>query len=169
MNDDHAQTLGRRPIVAGLDRAFARLHLELCSLIEQTTADTLYAVPNQSSSQQSSSIAECVLRSAAVIEQTFGGITANLWDDPFEWTLPEYLSTSERLLGYLAEVETTRARAFVSFTDDACLLQLIATPSGTRPLVDLLLETLTRAASYRGQAQTLQNILSEIPKGGFII
>jgi hypothetical protein len=168
MNDDHAQTLGKRPIVASLDRAFARLHLKLCRLIEQTTAETLYVVP-QSSLQPFPSIGECVLRSAGVIEQTFGGITANLWDDPFEWTLPEYLSTSEKLLGYLAEVEATRARAFASFTDDACLLQLIATPSSTRALVELLLETLTRATSYQGQAETLVNILSGIPTGGFII
>src|SRR3712207_7579473 len=37
------------------------------------------------------SCGEHVLRSAAAVEQTFGGITVNLWDDPFEWTLPESL------------------------------------------------------------------------------
>jgi hypothetical protein len=121
--------------------------MQLCALIEKLPADL-----NQSSS---STPVESVLRSAGVIEQTFGGITANLWDDPFEWTLPEYLSTTEKLLTYLAEVEATRGRAFLSFADDDCLMQLIATPSGTRPLIELLLETLTRAASFHGQAQPL--------------
>ena len=151
MTNNNAQTLGKRPIVESLDRAFARLHLELAELIRKTPADLLYA---NTSSSSTNSIASAVLRSAGIIEQTFGGITANLWDDPFEWTLPEYLSTAEKLLGYLSEVETTRGRAFLSFADDDCLLQLIATPSGTRPLVDLLLETLTRAAAYHGVASS---------------
>ena len=147
MDNSNAQTLGRRPIVDCLDRAFARLHMQLCALIKKLPVEL-----NQSSS---ATPVESVLRSAGVIEQTFGGITANLWDDPFEWTLPEYLSTTEKLLTYLAEVEATRNRAFLSFGDDDCLMQLIATPSGTRPLIELLLETLTRAAAFQGQAQPL--------------
>jgi hypothetical protein len=100
-------------------------------------------------SQQLSSVGECVLRSAAAVEQTFGGITANLWDDPFEWTLPEYLSTPARMRDYLDEVEETRRRAFSSFTDDDCLRKQVAVPSGaTLPLIDLLRETLARAAAY---------------------
>ena len=54
------------------------------------------------------SCGEQVLRSAAIVEQTFGGLTANLWDDPFEWTLPETLSTSAKVIEYLNEVEATR-------------------------------------------------------------
>ena len=49
-----------------------------------------------------------LLRSAAAVEQTFGGITTRLWDDPFEWTLPEKLSSTDLLIGYLNEVEQTR-------------------------------------------------------------
>ncbi len=150
MTNDNAQTLNKRPIVDSLDRVFARLYVELAELIRSAPADQLYADTGSSSSRNS--IASGVLRSAGVIEQTFGGITANLWDDPFEWTLPEYLSTPEKLLAYLSEVEATRRRAFLRFADDGCLLQLISTPSGTRPLVDLLLETLTRAAAYHGVA-----------------
>lgn len=150
MTNDNAQTLSKRPIVDSLDRAFARLHLELVEIIRQTPADQLYS--DTGSSSPTNSIAARVLKSAGIVEQTFGGITANLWDDPFEWTLPEYLSTAEKLLDYLREVEATRGRAFLSFADDDCLQQLIATPSGTRPLVDLLLETLTRAAAYHGVA-----------------
>jgi hypothetical protein len=97
------------------------------------------------------STGESVLRSAAVIERTFGGLTANLWDDPFEWTLPEQLSTRKKVIEHLAEVESLRQTSFASFTDDACLVKHVATPSDeTRPLIDLLLETLVSAVlSFR--------------------
>lgn len=155
-----AQTLGGREIVESLDREFARLHAKSCAVIEKTSIDILYAVPAQVDSSSSNSglspiysVGEGVLRCAAVIEQTFGGITSNLWDDPVEWTLPEYLSTPNKVNEHLSDVEATRKRAFSSFADDACLLKSVAVPSGeTRPLIDLLLETLLRAAEYQAQA-----------------
>jgi hypothetical protein len=170
----NAQTLGKRDIVTSLDREFSRLHTNACAVIEQTSIDLLYAVPAQtgitSASLQLPSIGECVLRGAAAIEQTFGGITANLWDDPFEWTLPEYLSTPAKLQTHLGEVEATRKRAFSSFSDDDCLLKRVAVPSGkTRPLIDLLLETLFDAASCQARALVVLKILSGITPPGFII
>src|SRR5437870_4034786 len=142
----NAQTLGQRKIVDSLDREFARLHSRSCSVIENTAVNMLYAVEGTDIGSLHS-IGENVLRCAAAIEQTFGGITSNLWDDPFEWTLPEYLSTPAKVIEHLVEVETTRKRAFSSFDDDACLLKQVATPSGeTRPLLELLLGTLVRAA-----------------------
>lgn len=169
-----AQTLGRSEIVAGLDREFARLHVNACAVIEQTSPDTLYAVPTQTESPSTSrrlpSIGESVLRGAAAIEQTFGGITANLWDNPFEWTLPEFLSTPAKVIDHLAEVEATRGRAFSSFIDDDCLLKHVAVPSGdTRPLIDLLSETVVRAATYQAEALVALKILSGISPPGFII
>lgn len=152
----NAQTLGRRQIVESLDREFARLHLRLCRLIENTPAENLYATPTATrdgSRPSMLSIGENVLRCAAGIEQTFGGITSNLWDDPFEWTLPEYLSTPAKVIEHLGEVEETRKRAFSSFTDDSCLLKHVAIPSGeTRPLIELLLRTLVRAVENQGKA-----------------
>ena len=170
----NAQTLGKRQIVASLDREFARLHVDACALIEQTSIASLYAVPTQTGSPTAShelpTIGESVLRGAAAIEQTFGGITANLWDDPFEWTLPEYLSTPAKVKEHLGEVEALRKRAFSSFTTDDCLLQKIAVPSGeTRPLIDLLLETLVRATGHQAQALVMLKILSGISPPGFII
>ena len=169
-----AHTLGKRQIVESLDREFARLHRNACALIEQTSSDSLYAVPAQTGSPPGShqlpSIGEGVLRGAAAIEQTFGGITANLWDDPFEWTLPEYLSTPAKVKEHLGEVEATRQRAFSSFANDDCLLQHIAVPSGgTRPLIDLLSETVVSATTYQGQALVALKILSGISPPGFII
>ena len=175
MNDQtNAQTLGKCQIVESLDREFARLHFNACVLIEQTSIDNLYALPAQTGSPTAShelpAIGESVLRGAAAIEQTFGGITANLWDDPFEWTLPEYLSTPAKVKEHLGEVEALRKRAFSSFTTDDCLLQKIAVPSGeTRPLIDLLLETLVRATGHQAQALVMLKILSGISPPGFII
>lgn len=99
------------------------------------------------------SLGENLLRSAAAVEQTFGGITANLWDDPFEWTLPENLATNERVIEYLEEVEATRLRAFARFAEDSDLLKEVQVPGGTtRPLIDLLAETLVKAADHQGRA-----------------
>ncbi|MEP6820664.1 MAG: hypothetical protein ABJA18_14105 [bacterium] len=170
----NAQTLGKRQIVESLDREFARLYVNSCALIEQTSIDTLYTVPAQTGSpsamDQLPAIGESVLRGAAAIEQTFGGITSNLWDDPFEWTLPEYLSTPGKVKDHLDEVEATRKRAFSSFADDDCLLKHIAVPSGgTRPLIDLLSETVVRAAGCQAQALVVLKILSGISPPGFII
>ena len=99
------------------------------------------------------SVGEQILRSAAAIEQTFGGLTANLWDDPFEWTLPETLSTSESIMEYLSEVDSTRRRGFESIDGDGALSKYVAVPSGeSKTLIELLLETLVRASEYRGRA-----------------
>ena len=170
----NAQSLGKREIVASLDREFARLHVNACAVIAETSIEILYSVPTKtgspSASRQLPSIGESVLRGAAAIEQTFGGITANLWDDPFEWTLPEYLTTPAKVKDHLGEVEATRQRAFSSFVDDDCLLKHIAVPSGgTRPLIDLLSETVVRAAGHQAQALVALKILSGISPSGFII
>jgi hypothetical protein len=91
-----------------------------------------------------------------VVEQTFGGITANLWDDPFEWTLPENLTTPERLLEYFDEVAATRQRGFELFKDDGDLMKEVMTPSGRMQLASLLLDTLVRARNHQLRAEEIQ-------------
>ena len=137
-------------LISCLDRQFAELHRGHCEMMSAIAPELLYRRPSGSASLSPvRSCGEYVLRSAATVEQTFGGITANLWDDPFEWTLPEYLSTPARMRDYLDEVEETRRRAFSSFTDDDCLRRQVAIPSGeTVLLINLLKETLARAAAY---------------------
>lgn len=162
-----AHILEQRDIVASLDREFARLHSRSTTIIESTSGSLLYQGPVPPGLR---SIGENVLRSAAAIEQTFGGLTANLWDDPFEWTLPEQLSTPATVLAHLLEVEETRKHAFTSFTDDSCLLKSIATPAdGLVSLIELLLQTLLRAAHYQSRAAVALNALSGISPSGFII
>ena len=115
------------------------------------------------------SVGEQILRSAAVIEQTFGGLTANLWDDPFEWTLPETLSNGDLIVDYLSEVDGLRQRAFDSITDDSPLTRYVSTPAGERLLVDLLLETLAQSNDHRGRAVATIKILSGEGTPRFII
>ena len=163
-----AQTRGKHHTVESLDREFARLHERSSLIVKSTPGEALY----QTGSLQSSvtSVGESILRSAAAIERTFGGITANLWDDPFEWTLPEHLSTPEKVFEHLCEVEAVRKQAFASFGDEDCLLKHVATPADeTRPLIELLLDTLVLAAVYQGQAIALRKTLSGIDAPGFII
>jgi hypothetical protein len=104
---------------------------------------------------------ENILRGAAVVEQTFGGLTASLWDDPFEWTLPETLNTHELLLEYLDEVEATRRRAFGGLRDDDELFREIVVPSGERQsLLSLFRETIARARTFQDQAFAMRDHLT---------
>jgi hypothetical protein len=95
---------------------------------------------------------EYIVRSAAVVEQTCGGLTSNLWDDPFEWTLPETLSNPDRIVEYLSEVDLARQRAFSAIADDSALTRYISDPSGERLLISVLLETLVKASEHKGRA-----------------
>ena len=150
-------------LIEALDDEFARLHARSRALVEAVPADKLYWQPRQSSGAfPVYSCGEHVLRSAARVEQTFGGITANLWDDPFEWTLPESLRTPARVLEYLDEVEATRLRGFALLRDDADLLKEFNDPSGKmRTLAALLFETLERAAHHQGRAFATFRLFSD--------
>src|ERR1044071_7056678 len=141
-----------REIVDHLDHEFATLINSLKDLVRSVPRDLLYRNP------PAVSIGENILRSAAAVEQTCGGLTANLWDDPFEWTLPEPLSSADRIVEYLSEVDLARQQAFNSILDDSALTKYISVPSGEpRLLVSLLLETLVIAGDYRGRAVATSN------------
>ncbi len=151
-----------RTVIESLNAKFERLHARSCQLIETTPVETLYG--NSQAKRDSGSVGVFILRSAGAVEQTCGGITSNLWDDPFEWTLPETLSTSARVIEYLWEVEESRKHAFVCFVGDMDLLKKIATPSGElRPLISLLLDTLVRAIGFQGRAIALLPTNSQGP------
>jgi hypothetical protein len=142
-------------IVRSLDIQFKRLHERSLALVQAMPADRLYWQPHVERARTFPvySCGEHILRSAAAVEQTFGGITANLWDDPFEWTLPEALPTPLHVAEYLDETEATRLRAFGFIRSDADLSKEIATPSGEmRSLYALVAETLARAAHHQGRA-----------------
>lgn len=176
----NAQILGKREIVTGLDREFARLHVNSCAVIENTPAEILYVVPRHAESLSRRapvgstsphlspllSVGESVLRSAAAIEQTFGGITANLWDDPFEWTLPEKLSTVTAVTDYLTEVAAATASGFAYLTSDGDLMKEMPAPTELKPVSQILLETLSRAEHFQGRAYAVFQMISDekLPK-----
>ena len=136
-------------LISWFDQEFARLERGWRELIRATDGERLYQIDNQ----QNLPVGEQVLKSARIVEQTFGGITANLWDDPFEWTLPEALSTSPKLLAYLDEVESARRRGFALFQSDQDLLKTIMTPAGQTQVMSLLLDTLVRARHHQLNAE----------------
>ena len=148
-----------------LDAEFAKLHAAAVSFVRAVPAEKLYWQPREAPaplSRPAYSCGEHLLRSAAAVEQTFGGITASLWDDPFEWTLPETLPTPALVEDYLCEAEATRRRGFVLFKADDDLAREIATPSGEmRTLIALLLETLARAAHHQGRAYATFRLFSD--------
>jgi len=153
-------------LIADLERQFSQLHHKSRELIHAIPPELLYdRLSNGLNSSPAQSCGEQILRSAAAVEQTFGGLTTNLWDDPFEWTLPETLSTPEKVSDYLDEVEATRKRGFELFQSDDDLLREIMAPAGAIRLQPLLLDTLARARHYLGSAQaTFDLVRAEEPK-----
>lgn len=139
------------PLTTWFDLEFLRLNSAWRELIQALEPETIYQRP---SSREKSCGEELVL-SARAVEQTFGGITANLWDDPFEWTLPENLTTPAKILAYFDEVEATRRRGFELFKADTDLMKEIMTPSGKMHLASLLLETLVRAGHHQLAAKEI--------------
>jgi hypothetical protein len=127
--------------IAWFDQEFARLESAWRDLAATLDEEILYSPRTQ----QLSPLAEQIVRSARIVEQVFGGISANLWDDPFEWTLPETLTTQDKLKAYLDEVHAARERGFQLFRDDRDLLKSIMPPAGRTQLMSLLLDTLVRA------------------------
>jgi hypothetical protein len=152
-------------IVRSLDAEFARLHGRSVALVRAVPLEKLYWQPRKTTAMSPAySCGEHILRSAAAVEQTFGGITVSLWDDPFEWTLPESLPTNGHVEEYLNEAEATRLRAFALFHSGRELLKEIATPSGEmRTLFSLVTETLVRASHHQGRAFATLRLFSDGP------
>jgi hypothetical protein len=145
--------------INSLDEQFALLHRQSCELIDRLSPELLYRCATNSAS--TGSCGEQILRAAAVVEQAFGGLTVNLWDDPFEWTLPETLSTKNKVLEYLDEVEATRRRGFELFKTDQDLSKEIVAPSGPTQLLPFLLDTLERARHHQQRAVATFDRLQE--------
>ena len=107
------------------------------------------------------SCGEYILRSAAMVEKTFGGITTRLWDDPFEWTLPEELASNARVVQYLDEVRSTREKGFAFFTSDADLKREMPAPVKMRTIFEILVDTIAAASHYQGRAFAVFQVLSD--------
>jgi hypothetical protein len=144
------------------DWQFQNLHARSCELVQKFPDENLYRQPRETEAAfPVNSFGEYILRSAARIEQTFGGITARLWDDPFEWTLPETLSTGDAILNYLREVEETRRKGFALFQADADLGRELPAPEKLKTVFELLIETLARAEHLQGRAFAVSRMFSD--------
>ena len=136
-----------------LDRQFSRLHERSSSFVRQIPADKLFWKPRELPRTFTKfSCGEYILRSAAAVEQCFGGITTRLWDDPFEWTLPEKLSSNEKIVEYLNEVELTRRNGFAFFSSDGDLQKNMPAPEKIRSIFEILVDALARAEHFQGRA-----------------
>jgi len=151
-----------QPFIESFKQSFSALNARSLSLLEITEEELLFAKPRKLEHTFAMlSVGEYILRSAASVEQTFGGITTRLWDDPFEWTLPEKLSTTELIRDYLDEVEETTAKGFAFFASDDDLKRQMPAPVELKPILQILLETLARAEHYQGRAFAVFQMISD--------
>ena len=144
------------PMLATFDRSFQKLDSRSRELLSNLADANLFEKPREiANSMAMFSVGEYVLRSAAMVEKTFGGITTRLWDDPFEWTLPEKLATKAAIAQYLDEVEATRANGFAFFASDDDLKRQMPAPEKLRPVFEILLETLAIAEHFHSSRQAV--------------
>ncbi len=142
-----------KKLIETFENQFLQIHRRSVELIKLAPNDKLYWQPRLTDALfPVNSCGEYTLRSAAAIEQTFGGIMTRLWDDPFEWTLPEQLSTGDLILEYLGEVEETRKKGFAFFNSDEDLRREMPAPQKLRSIFGVLLETIARAEHFQGRA-----------------
>jgi len=149
-------------ILSAFDLEFLLVDTRSRELLTRIPAEKLFAKPREiAGSMGMFSCGEYILRSAAMVEKTFGGITTRLWDDPFEWTLPEKLSDRESIIRYLDEVEETRKNGFSFFTSGADLKKELPAPEKLRSIIQILLDTLAMANHFQGRAFAVFQMISD--------
>lgn len=95
-----------------------------------------------------------------MVEQAFLGITRRLWDDPFEWTLPEKLSTKDAIMSYLDEVAATRKQGLSFIASDDDLSRQLPAPETLKPILQVLVESIAKAENYLGRGEAVLKIVS---------
>lgn len=149
-------------LIDTLDRKFADVHLRSLRILSMIGEENLYRRPRELPQTFAMfTVGEYLLRSAASVEQTFGGITTRLWDDPFEWTLPEKLNSVSLVAEYLDDVERTRINGLAFLTSDEDLNKQMPAPSDIKPIFEILLDTLIRAEHYQGRAAAVLQYFSD--------
>ena len=143
-----------------IDASFTELDARQRQLIGGVPEDKLFWTPvHVSDSMISLSVGGAVLRSAAMVEQAFLGLTRRLWDDPFEWTLPEKLSTTSAILSYLDEVCDTRRTGLGFLRTDDDLLRELPAPEKLCSVFDVLAGALSRAENHLGRGEAVRKLL----------
>ena len=145
-----------RSRIENFDREFTALDSARRELALQTTDDLIHKlIENSERALASHSVGSSLIRSAAVVEQMINGITVRLWDDPFEWTLPESLPTTKDVIAYFEEVEAARLRGFEFLKDDSDLDRSIPAPVELKTLEAILGDTLVRSEEYLSKARMM--------------
>lgn len=149
-----------RSLIDAFNTQFIRLHERSVGFVREIDSGNLFLRPYGIASELTVvTIGENILRSAAMVELAFGGITTRLWDDPFEWTLPEALSTGDKIIEYLNEVEATRQLGFGYFPEDSALARTIPAPRELRTIASIMLDTVAKAENYQGRAFSIYQMI----------
>ena len=130
-----------RVLVGEFENAFRALHEESLELLDSS----IFVPVGPDEKPTGGTVSELIVRSAAKVEQCFGGISARLWDDPYEWTLPESFLAKTAVFEYLGEVKAVREGGFKLLRSDRELAAKIAAPAGMVTIFDVLLSTLTES------------------------
>lgn len=145
-----------RTLIEELEAEFAVLETRLRTLLEKTPEELLFVKPfHDEKTLVELSVGGCVIRAAAMIEQVFLGLTRRLWDDPFEWTLAEKLSSREAILGYMSEVSEMRTKGMTFLRSDTDLSRQLPAPEELRSIFAVLVGALLRAECFRGKAEII--------------
>lgn len=151
-----------REMLNVIDTQFHSIHSRSMEIVAHVPDEFLYAQPRELDQTYAVfSCGEYIIRSAAAVEQCFGGLTTRLWDDPFEWTLREALATKELIVGYLDEVEAARTNAMGFLASDEDLLKTLPAPEKIVTIFELLLNTIRRAEHYQGRAAAVLQYFSD--------
>ena len=150
-----------RELIDTFEAKFHELSGESLALVETVEPQHLFRKPEKfANTLELFSCGEFILRSAGAVEQTFAGITSRQWDDSFEWTLPEYMTSPERIAVYLSEVVNITRRGFSFFQSDQDLLRVLPAPREMKPLVEILLDCYARAARFQGKAIAVSKLIT---------
>jgi hypothetical protein len=142
-------------LISEFDRKFVRLHQDRSKLARDVGDGFIYRpLVETENSFASQTIPTLLIRSAAVVEQVINGMTVRLWDDPFEWTLPEGMPTIRHLTAYFDDVERARVCGFRFLQDDSDLTKSIPAPVELRTLHEVLVDVLQRSHQLLNEAET---------------
>jgi hypothetical protein len=149
------------PIVIAFDWAFDEISKGSRKLISNTPPEILFKDLRGYESTAMCSIGEYVVRSAAMVERAFGGLTRRLWDDPFEWTLPEELYSVPEIDKYLDEVDASRKSGLLFLHSDDDLSKQLPAPQKLKSIADILIEAIAESRHYQGRAFALYQVTCE--------
>jgi hypothetical protein len=150
-----------RILIESLDARFTRIDAHQHTLLKGTPPAKLFWSPiSTADTLITLSVGGGILRSAAMVEQAFLGLTRRLWDDPFEWTLPEKLCSHEAIINYLDEVAETRKTGLAFLASDSDLSRMLPAPEELKPILAVLMESIADSEYFLGHAEAVLRLIA---------